>query len=310
MAFGFKKKPKKKFNPNIRPIDVALVNDNVVTTESVVLALDRMDSEKMGLEIARIEEIPFPRKLMQYISKYRLDLVIIDAQMEDQDINLYIQKVKNFDKSIKVVVLAKLITPEIEELYNKYYIDEYITLPFQDANLWNAIYKAFNDDRSIKRGKKDTIPTLEELEKEIIKEEEDYIQKRKKEEKKLKDNTSTNLEKNSENFLNLEMEDADDDDDLDLNLEIRDEKKEDSQSDNTIDLEDDEFDFSPVYKNRENDLSLNNNSSFDEKMDLDMKSNKTSYNQKKSDFSVENPKKENVFEYAKRMREQRSNGSN
>lgn len=143
-----KKKKTKEIN-NLRPIHLALVNDNIITTESVQLALSRMNEEKIGIHIERIEVIPFLRKLMLYINQYKLDLVIMDGDLEKQDVSLYIQRIKNFDKDIKIIVLAKVITPQLEALYNKKFIDQYITLPFQDANLWGAITKIFSDDIDI-----------------------------------------------------------------------------------------------------------------------------------------------------------------
>lgn len=124
-----------------KPIYIGVVNDSVITTESVKLALRRMKDIDIGIRVEQIEEIPFLRNLMMYLSKYKLDIVILDGEMEKQNVPLYIERIKNFDPEIKIIVLAKFITPKIVELNKNGYIDEYITLPFQDANLWSAIEK-------------------------------------------------------------------------------------------------------------------------------------------------------------------------
>lgn len=153
----------------IKGIHAGVVNDSIITTETVRLALERMDEAKTGVRIEHIEELPFPRLAMQYLEKYRLDLIIIDAIMTQQKPLLYVKRFKNYDKDVKVIVLAKFITPEIQRMYDECYIDEYITLPFQDAHLWSSIHKAFYETRIPKVDEYDA--SLEELEKEIFKDE-------------------------------------------------------------------------------------------------------------------------------------------
>lgn len=141
-----------------KPVYIGVVNDSVITTESVKLALKRMEEVDIGIKVELIEEIPFLRNLIVYLSKYKLDIVIIDSEMEKQNVLLYIERIKNFDPDIKIIVLAKFITSKIVEYNEKGYIDEYITLPFQDANLWNAIEKIVFPNR--KKRKDETMHTV------------------------------------------------------------------------------------------------------------------------------------------------------
>ena len=67
--------------------------------------------------------------------------------MEKQDIPMYVQKVKVFSPSTKIILLAKIITPELISLSRRKIIDGFTTLPFQDANLWNAIERVYYPER-------------------------------------------------------------------------------------------------------------------------------------------------------------------
>lgn len=128
-------------------LHVAITNNSVITSESVKLALNRLNPDRVGVSVEYMEVLPFPRLVMNYIYKYNLDLVIMDYEMDKQDIPMYVQRIKAYNPSIKIILLAKIITPELITLTRRGIVDAFTTLPFQDANLWNAIERIYHPER-------------------------------------------------------------------------------------------------------------------------------------------------------------------
>ena len=128
-------------------LHVAITNNSIITSESVKLALSRLNPERVGVSVEYMEILPFPRLVMNYIYKYNLDLVIMDYEMEKQDIPMYVQRIKAYNSNIKIILLAKIITPELITLARRGIVDAFTTLPFQDANLWNAIERIYHPER-------------------------------------------------------------------------------------------------------------------------------------------------------------------
>ncbi len=126
-------------------IHIGVTNNSVLTTDLIEKGLLEFNKVSNEFFVEQITPLPFLRKIPVYLEQYKLDILIIDSILEKQDSEKYIREIKLQFPEIIIIVLAKFIDDSVIELQQNGFISEYTTLPFQDANLWNCIEKAYKN---------------------------------------------------------------------------------------------------------------------------------------------------------------------